>query len=232
MMNKPHLIILAGGASKRMASSLPKALIEVRGMSLLDRQLKYFLPHVDQIVISVGSLTGGDQIIQYLAQHYPGSERIQVAVEMLRLDTAGGIKKAASLITGESDTVIAVNVDDLTNIPVDTLAMSDTPTLCIVEPTSPYGVVEYDHDTKLMRAFREKPKLTGLWTSCGWYVLSKRSILEKFPDKGSIEKDVFEVGVLPVRVYEHRGFWISFNTPKDVDEANNATFPPEIDFSI
>ena len=63
--------------------------------------------------------------------------------------------------------------------------------------------------------FDEKPELDD-WVSCGWYVLKRDEMLDVLPDKGSIEKDVFPK--IKLRVFRHKGFWKTVNTPKDIKE--------------
>lgn len=95
-------------------------------------------------------------------------------------------------------------------------------TICVANPILPYGlVIERDGYAE----FLEKPKIDSLWTSCGWYLFKRDEALLNLPDIGSLEYDVFQTGRIKMRLYRHSGFWMTINTPKDVQTFEEAELP-------
>ena len=62
----------------------------------------------------------------------------------------------------------------------------------------------------------DKPLLKDVWASMGVYLLGK-DIMKVLPKKGSIEIEV--VPKIKLKAYKHRGFWVTVNTKKDIEEA-------------
>lgn len=109
--------ILAAGLGTRLrplTNDRPKALVEVGGVTLLERTIRRLEEAgVEHIVVNVHHFA--DQVIDFV-----GSHRWQAEVEIsderdLLLDTGGGLKRAARLFRG-SDDILIHNVDVLSDI--------------------------------------------------------------------------------------------------------------------
>jgi NDP-sugar pyrophosphorylase family protein len=111
--------ILAAGLGTRLkpiTDSIPKALVKINGISLLEILLKRLVKFsVDRIVINVHHF--GDQIIDFLQANNNFGVNLSISDERrLLLDTGGGLKKAFKLL--QEDNFIIHNVDILTNLDI------------------------------------------------------------------------------------------------------------------
>lgn len=215
-------VILAGGKGIRMGSALPKALTEIKGRTLIDAQLFYlFHSGIDKVVLALGY--GAVYVIEHVQTYWPEQYRegrIIYSVEDSPLGTAGALKKGLRESSG--DYVLVLNVDDITDINIMDLASMKSNTICVANPTLPYGLVI---EKGGYAVFLEKPKIDSLWASCGWYLLERDEALSKLPDIGSLEYDVFQTGRIKMGLYRHGGFWWPINTPKDAQAFEEAELP-------
>lgn len=201
-------IILAGGKGSRMSGEKPKALMEIREKTILEWQLNYILPHVNKVVLAVGYK--GEMVEQFVREKY-FQKNIVCVKEEGPLGTAGALRNA--LTQAQSDFVLVLNADDLTDIDVGKLTQTKENTICVCHPRLPFGLVRSRDG---YAEFVEKPLLKER-VSCGWYVFNRAHIEAILPAKGSLEYDVFPS--LRLRVYPHNGFWKPLNTTKDIEEA-------------
>ena len=111
-------MIFAAGKGTRLGDltkNIPKALINVNGMPVLEyaiRKLIYF--GFDQIIINIHHL--GDQILQFLKEKDNFGIQIEISDERDELlDTGGGLKKAEWFL-GNDDPFLVYNVDILTDL--------------------------------------------------------------------------------------------------------------------
>jgi len=191
MRKKVDVIILAGGmlGKKKL---FPKALMEIQGRTLLERQLEWLSPYANKIIVACT-----DSEAREIKKHF---KKLVFATTPVLPGTAGSLKKAFEFVT--TDEALVVNVDDLTNINLAGLLDFGPDTICVANPRLHYGMIEIDgHDIK---SFREKPRLNNIWVSCGVYLLRKE-IAKKLPKKGNIARDVFPY--LKLRAYKHLGDW-------------------------
>ena len=188
---------------------IPKPLVVVKGKPIISHQIEYlFSVGIDRIILSLGH--EAQRIMAFIQHKYPSSE-IAFSVEDQPLGTAGAVKKALHL--AESDQVLVLNCDDITDINPAALESYAEHIICLAHPKLPFGRVLLQGDYVLK--FDEKPVLDD-WTSCGWYLFQRAQMLDALPDVGSLEVDVFPK--LRLRGYKHEGFWKPLNTPKDVLE--------------
>ncbi len=110
-------MILAAGLGTRLlhlTHEKPKALIEVKGMTLLERSIhKLIEAGVNEIIINIHHFA--PQVREFVAQH-PFDAQISFSDETaLLLDTGGGIKKAAWFFDDEKPFLV-YNVDVITDM--------------------------------------------------------------------------------------------------------------------
>lgn len=111
------LIFAAGKGTrlKELTANKPKALVEVAGITLLERCiLKLKDAGADDIIINIHHY--GDQIIDFVQAHHNFGISITFSDERdLLLDTGGGLKKAADFFNDGKDFFIH-NVDIISDI--------------------------------------------------------------------------------------------------------------------
>jgi len=217
-------IILAGGLGKRLrplTDERPKPMIEVSNIPIIEWQIKWLKKHkIDQIVICVGYLK--EQIIDYIASGSKFGVKVGYAVEEEPLGTGGALKNAESLLDGgKEEGFFMINGDILTNLDSLKLKISDTSAaLALVQLRISYGVVEINHDFKVL-GFVEKPLIDDQWINAGVYYFTKK-VFSYLPDNGNIELTALPTmakeSMLKAVKYENT-FWRSIDSHKDIEEA-------------
>ncbi len=226
-------IILVGGEGTRLRPltlDTPKQMLEVAGMTMLERvvgRLAFF--GVTEVVLSLGYRP--DVFLSSYPDGYISDVKISYAVEPEPLDTAGAIRFAARQAQIE-ETMIVVNGDVLSDIPVDHLLELHreqgglaTIALVPVEDPSAFGVVPTDDDGRVT-AFIEKP-VPGTaptnFINAGTYVIDP-AVLDMIASdrRVSIEKEIFPRLVEERQLFAkgYGCYWIDAGTPKTFLEAS------------
>ena len=215
-----NAIILAGGQGSRMEHDLPKHLIEVKGKAILAYQLDYFLNSgvIDKVILALGNRA--NEYIDYINLYFK-DKPIEFSVEHEPLGTGGAIKLALKKST--SDFVVISNGDDITDMDLKKLAEFKDNAICVSNPALPFGVI---NEVDGYIEFNEKPVLNDIWVSVGWYLFNVQQMLDKIPDKSSIEYDVFPK--VKMRMFKHQGFWQALNTKKDLNTFEYLELPDSL----
>jgi NDP-sugar pyrophosphorylase family protein len=115
-------MILAAGVGSRLlplTNEIPKALIEVGGVPMIERQIRRLqAAGVTELVVNLFHL--GDQIVDFLANKNHLGLRIEFSREAELLDTGGGLKNAAWFFDASAPFFLH-NVDVLSDIDLDAL---------------------------------------------------------------------------------------------------------------
>ncbi len=112
-------MILAAGLGSRLkpfTDNHPKALVEVNGKTLLQRNIEYLSRYgIDEIIINVHHFS--DQIIELLKNNTDFESKITISDESNEvLETGGGLKKAGWFFKDEAEPFVLMNVDVLTGM--------------------------------------------------------------------------------------------------------------------
>lgn len=220
-------IILAGGKGTRLqqvVSDVPKCMAPVNGRPFL----YYILIALEKagfthVILSLGYK---HEAIEEWAGTHPTAMRISSVVEKTPLGTGGGVKLALSQAT-ERD-VFILNGDTFFNVDYAQMLLLHRQTgvlatlaLKEMKNFSRYGVVILDEMNRIVR-FLEKQSCDSGWISGGIYLIDKEA-LNGFPEKFSIEKDLFErkVSSGALAGYPSRGYFIDIGIPKDYEQAQS-----------
>ena len=226
-------VVLAGGLGTRLrplTSTIPKQLLPVAGVAMIERVLSALAAHgVDRVVMSMGHLP------EPFARAYPNRRiagvEVDFAIEPEPLDTAGAIRFAA-LAGGIEGTFLAVNGDVLTDLDVTALVerhraagAEGTIALTPVEDPSAFGVVVTDQSGRV-EEFVEKPA-PGTAPSndinAGTYVLEPSFLGRVAPDQAvSIERVIFPQMAADGTLYAvvDPGYWLDAGTAAAFLRAN------------
>lgn len=122
MKEERTAMIFAAGLGTRLyplTANKPKALVEINGVTLLERSIrKLESAGIRHIIINIHHF--GEQIIDFLAQH-TFTAQIDISDERNQLlDTAGGLKHAEPLL-GNAKEILLYNVDILSDIDLNAL---------------------------------------------------------------------------------------------------------------
>ena len=211
-------IILAGGRGKRLkpiTDFVPKPLVPIRNIPIIEWQIKYLKKfNVTEVIICTGYKT------KMMENHFEMKKmgiKIKYSIEKSPLGTGGAIKKAGKIINEKSFFVI--NGDTITNIDLNKLKKKQN-SIAAIELRTQYGILE-TKDEKILK-FKEKKEIPDTWMNAGIYHLQKE-VLKELPTKGDIEKTLFpdyaKKGKLNTIKFKNTN-WYSVDSFKDMEECS------------
>ena len=212
------VIILAGGKGKRLrpiTDYVPKPLIPIKNISIIEWQIKYLKKFgISEIIICSGYKT--KMIENYLNNKKLGI-KITFSVEDKPLGTGGAIKKAGKKIKDES--FLVINGDTITNIDLKKLIKKNN-TIASIQLKTKFGILQTDGN-KIIK-FDEKKEITELWMNAGIYHLNKET-LKELPTIGDIEKTLFpdyakKEKLTTIKFTNSK--WYSIDSFKDMEECS------------
>ncbi len=222
-------LILAGGLGTRLASRLAgsqKCMYPIGGRPFLQFLIERVKSAgIDEFILAVGHAS--DQVRAYFEEGKRLGVRIRYSFEESLLGTAGALRKAAALLSG--DAVLAMNGDSLIEIDYGELigfhaAQGKGPCLAFAVTSVPdaqdYGTVMLDERDRAV-AFLEKGRAGSHWVNAGVYVIPTKWIKEIPTGKVvSLEKDWMPALIRerrPVVAYQCRGHLMDLGTPERLD---------------
>ena len=112
-------MILAAGLGTRLkpfTDKHPKALVEINGKTILQRNIEYLSNYgIKKIIVNVHHFA--DQIIEYLNTNNGFGSEVLISDETDEvLETGGCLKKAAWFLSENKDPFVMINVDILTDM--------------------------------------------------------------------------------------------------------------------
>jgi dTDP-glucose pyrophosphorylase len=227
-------LIMAGGRSRRMRSSLRsqhKALVRVLGVPLIERNLLMLLQRgFRDLVVAVN--TDEQKIIDYVQGR--GKRLAELRSASLRcfeetqpLGTIG----AARAITSDSDTILVLNVDNLSTLDLRQFVchhLQQHAALTIATHVEnfqiPFGEVVVNNGC--IEEYREKP-VVKINLSSGTYVLTKTAV-DFLPQSERIDvPELFAKLALrheKVVAFQHNAHWIDVNDAGTLPKADELAF--------
>lgn len=209
-------IILAGGKSERLRPTFdgPKALIEVAGKTLIERQIDKILPHAIRIIVSLGYK--GEDVKEFIKVTYPDEygTKIICVVEPEPLGTGGALKYVIDKMN-VSKIFFLINCDDLTDFDPMDMYTIDGSCIALGNFRCPYGVVHTNGNQVV--SFQQKPILKDIWVSIGHYKLYRPEVEPLLKDKCSLEDHIFPK--MNLYAYKQRGVWFTINDARQLSEA-------------
>jgi NDP-sugar pyrophosphorylase family protein len=212
------VIILAGGKGKRLrpiTDYVPKPLIPIKNISIIEWQIKYLKKFgISEIIICSGYKT--KMIENYLNNKKLGI-KITFSVEDKPLGTGGAIKKAGKKIKDKS--FLVINGDIITNIDLKKLIKKNN-AIASIQLKTKFGILQTDGN-KIIK-FDEKKEIENLWMNAGIYHLNKET-LKELPTVGDIEKTLFpdyakKEKLTTIKFTNSK--WYSIDSFKDMEECS------------
>ena len=132
-------VILSGGMGKRLrplTDYLPKPLLPVDGIPIIEWQIRYFKKFgIDEFVICAGYRA--DQLVSFLESKNFGV-KIRFSVERTPLGTGGAIRKARKYIG--TDDFFVINGDVITNLDLNKLKRKPN-SIAVMPLRTSFGIV-------------------------------------------------------------------------------------------
>ena len=209
-------LILAGGMGKRLrpiTDYIPKPLVPIDGIPIIEWQIKYFKKFgIKDFIICTGYRN--NQISDYLSQKKLDVS-IRYAIEKTALGTGGAIKNASKFL--DEETFYVINGDVITDLDLRKLRMMAN-SIAVVPLRTAFGIAHIVGNK--VRRFEEKPMIPSYWINAGLYYLEK-DIIKMLPRVGNIETTAFlklaSRNTLYAVKYE-KSFWHSIDSHKDIEE--------------
>jgi len=206
-----------------LTEKIPKALVKVRGKPLLQWILEWLRRNdVGHVILGVAHLK--DKVINCFGDGRRYDLDIEYSVHTVEGGTGEGFRLAISRYVDE-EMFFALNGDQITDLNLHDLAdfhikHNPTVTMAITKPRCPFGHVETD-DSHKVSGFLEKPACPLTVCNAGIYVFN-RGVLQYLPRRGDIEQTTLPslARLHRLRAYLHNGLFITINTSKDLERAN------------
>ena len=220
-------IVLAGGFGTRLkpcVENLPKPLAPVGGRPFLEYLLDYlYINGVHRAIISTGYMA--DKIEEAIGNRYRGMT-VDYCREDTPLGTGGAIKKAlgmcgepyAAVING--DTFYDVDLFEMSRVHSES-GCPITMAAKMLRNVERSGFIE-TRDGRLC-GFCEKGVQGAGLINGGIYIIDKNALDVVGEDKFSLEKQVLETLLMPVRVFESDTYFIDIGIPEEFARANSQT---------
>ncbi len=212
-------IILAGGRGNRLkpiTDYVPKSLVPIKNIPIIEWQIKYLKKFgISEVIICSGYKT--EMIEDYLKNRKLGI-KITFSIENKPLGTGGAIKKAGNKIKEKS--FLVINGDIITNIDLKQLLKKEN-SIASIQLKSKFGILQTDQD-KIIK-FDEKKEIPDIWMNAGIYYLNKE-IINDLPNIGDIEKTVFPNFAKKEKLFTIKFKnikWFSIDSFKDMEECSS-----------
>ncbi len=218
-------LILCGGFARRLGSitkDIPKALLDVGGKSVLERQVELLRDAgVEAVFLASGHLH--ERLESEVGDNLAGVPIFYVREEE-PLGTGGAIKNALSVM--DSFPVVVFNGDILLDLELSDMLNSFSPEMdglllaVKVDDASSYGRLDIEESGRISAFVEKDPYYSGEGYINGGIYIFNSSILNYFPPKKkfSIEYDVFP-NVKNLYAYKFDGEWIDIGTPERLQRA-------------
>ena len=222
-------IVLVGGQGTRLRPltlSTPKPLLPTAGVPFLAHLLaRAAAGGVTHVVLA--TCYKAEMFASSLGDGSAFGLSIDYVTEDVPLDTAGGIRNAASSLrgTGAADPVVVLNSDILSGHDLDAqvdlhIKTDAAVTLHLVEVADPsrFGVVPTDSSGRVTAFLEKTPNPVTNHINAGCYVF-RRDVIAQIPAgrRVSVERETFpgliESGAL-VMGYPESAYWLDVGTPQ------------------
>lgn len=242
------VVLLAGGLGTRLAEETgtrPKPMVGVGGRPILWHLMKYYASFGhNEFLVALGYKA--DVIKDYFLDYSMlSTPELTIELRSGRVSTAGDapedwlvhlVDTGAETMTGGRLARLRAHVSDgtfmlsygdgLSNVNLDVLldfhrSHGKLATVTAVRPPARFGELHMDGDRVV--EFSEKPMAGEGWINGGFFVFEKRAFDRLQPhDNVPLETSVLETLAAEgeLAVYEHRGFWQSMDTFREMQLLN------------
>ena len=176
-----QVVLLAGGKGTRMremTESLPKPMVEIGGIPVLQHLMNIFNSFGDfEYVVSSGYKS---EIIEKYFKDYSNVKVVNTGEETM---TGGRVFRLSDYL---DDEFIVTYGDGLANVYINNLIKFHNNhdalgTITVANPVSRFGLVEFDKNNQVNK-FIEKPKLENVNINIGFFVFSNDILNYLDPD--------------------------------------------------
>jgi len=239
------IVILAGGLGTRLSEETeirPKPMVEIGGRPILWHIMKHYAHFgVNEFFVALGykgevikdffrnylwmtsDITmklGRNADATFHTHHDEEDWTVTLADTGEETMTGGRLKRIRPLLGDE--TFCMTYGDGVADVDIHALlefhrTHRKLVTVTAVQPTLPFGVINFHTLAGGTVGFEEKPRLHAVWVNSGFFVIEPRAL-----DVISGDDEAWENGPLEhlahdgqLAAFRHEGFWHCMDTPKD-----------------
>jgi NDP-sugar pyrophosphorylase family protein len=196
-------------------------MVEINGKPIIGYQVEWMRSEgVTDVVFLCGYK--GEMIQQYFGDGSEHGISAHYSFEDSPLGRGGAMKKGLSMVPADTENVLVVNGDIITNQPIAPIVelhekSNAMGTMMLVPYPSQFGVVE-SNDESVVTQFIEKGRLP-FWINAGVYLFD-RQIESLLPDIGDHETTTFQELAKQGKLsaYHSEMAWTSIESPKDLSD--------------
>ena len=209
-----QVVILAGGKGIRMremTEDLPKPMVPVGGIPVLDHLINIYEKHGNFEYLICSGYLG-----EIISKRYESVNNVKVIDTGLDTNTGARLLKLREFLDEEfmityGDGLANVNITELINFHKSKKTIG---TLTVTNPVSRFGLVEFDK-SKIVKKFVEKPKLEG-FINIG-FMIFKNNFLDYLNENTSLESEPLSslADDLQLSAYNHKGYFEPMDTYRE-----------------
>ena len=209
-----QVVILAGGKGIRMremTEDLPKPMVPVGGIPVLDHLINIYEKHGNFEYLICSGYLG-----EIISKRYESVNNVKVIDTGLDTNTGARLLKLREFLDEEfmityGDGLANVNITELINFHKSKKTIG---TLTVTNPVSRFGLVEFDK-SKIVKKFVEKPKLEG-FINIG-FMIFKNKFLDYLNENTSLESEPLSslADDLQLSAYNHKGYFEPMDTYRE-----------------
>lgn len=219
------VVVFCGGKGLRLAEypqPIPKGLIPVDEKPIVMHIMQHFASYNHKhFILLVGYMA--DKFRSYSSQFKEQGWTVEFVDSGENATKSQRLMDARPLINNKE--FFLAYGDDIGNVNLDNVVAQNKKshaviTLTAVQPENPYGTMEI-LDNGFITRFEEKMNIKE-WVNGGYMIA--RSAIFNYLGLGDLEADVFPVLAEKnlIDAYKHNGFWMSVNTPKELEMIRRA----------
>ena len=209
-----QVVILAGGKGIRMremTEDLPKPMVPVGGIPVLDHLINIYEKHGNFEYLICSGYLG-----EIINKHYESVKNVKVIDTGLDTNTGARLLKLREFLDEEfmityGDGLANVNITELISFHKSKKTIG---TLTVTNPVSRFGLVEFDK-SKTVKNFVEKPKLEG-FINIG-FMIFKNKFLDYLNENSTLESEpvINLASDLELSAYVHKGYFEPMDTYRE-----------------
>ena len=214
MSSIKQVVILAGGKGIRMremTEDLPKPMVPVGGIPVLDHLINIYEKHGNFEYLICSGYLG-----EIINKRYESVNNVKVIDTGLDTNTGARLLKLREFLDEEfmityGDGLANVNITELISFHKSNKTIG---TLTVTNPVSRYGLVEFDKNKKVKK-FVEKPKLEG-FINIG-FMIFKNKFLDYLNENSMLESEPLSslADDLELSAYIHKGYFEPMDTYRE-----------------
>jgi len=215
-----QVVILSGGKGTRMrelTETIPKPMVEIGGMPVLQHLINIFENFYDfEFILCTGYKS------EIIEEYFESKKNIKVVYTGEETNTGGRLFKVKDFL---EDNFIVTYGDGLANVNINNLISfhlekNEIGTVTVTNPVSRFGLVEFDNNN-LVENFKEKPKLEG-YINIGFMVFQK-TFFKYLNEDSTLESDpLFNLSKdRQLNAFIHNGFFEPMDTYREFVNLNN-----------